>query len=145
MEFLPFLCLLLALSATFGIGGCFWSLLTPIFPIMTTLLMFKLFIDPAGSGCGNTTLLQDGRALSTQLALSLAIISFQLGRSVAIIPGSELQQYKSLTQATSINQGGSNTEYFRFISLFKVYNYCNQVCKHKFTWLTKIFNNLSCH
>ena len=91
MEFLPFLCLLLALSATFGIGGCFWSLLTPIFPIMTTLLMFKLFIDPAGSGCGNTTLLQDGRALSTQLVLSLAII-----------PGSELQQYKSLTQATSI-------------------------------------------
>ena len=64
--------------------------------------MFKLFIDPAGSGCGNTTLLQDGRALSTQLALSLAIISFQLGLSVAIIPGSELQQYKSLTQATSI-------------------------------------------
>ena len=102
MEFLPFLCLLLALSATFGIGGGFWSLLTPIFPIMTTLLMFKLFIDPAGSGCGNTTLLQDGRALSTQLALSLAIISFQLGLSVAIIPGSELQQYKSLTQATSI-------------------------------------------
>ena len=91
MEFLPFLCLLLALSATFGIGGGFWSLLTPIFPIMTTLLMFKLFIDPAGSGCGNTTLLQDGRALSTQLVLSLAII-----------PGSELQQYKSLTQATSI-------------------------------------------
>ena len=134
MEFLPFLCLLLALSATFGIGGCFLSLLTPIFPIMTTLLMFKLFIDPAGSGCGNTTLLQDGMALSTQLVLSLAII-----------PGSELQQYKSLTQATSINQGGSNTEYFRFISLFKVYNYCNQVCKHKFTWLTKIFNNLSCH
>ena len=124
MEFLPFLCLLLALSATFGIGGCFWSLCNPIFPIMVTKLMLNYFIDPGGSGCGNnihisgnyytTRLLLDVRALSTQPGLSLAII-FQLGLSVAIIPASELQQYPSL-----FNEGGSNTEYFRFISLIKV-------------------------